>query len=83
MRNIAKWLDNVLVDDLHISPDIAGFVNTAVLIAALIIATVGINWLMQSIFRWITKRSSSLAHSKWHKFLVKRKIGHHLILLVT
>ena len=83
MRNIAKWLDNVLVDDLHISPDIAGFVNTAVLIAALIIATVGINWLMQSIFRWITKRSGSLAHSKWHKFLVKRKIGHHLILLVT
>ena len=36
MRNIAKWLDNVLVDDLHISPDIAGFVNTAVLIATMI-----------------------------------------------
>ena len=83
MKNIAKWLDNVLVDDLHISPDIAGFVNTAVLIAALTVVSVGINWLMQSIFRWIAKRSGKFSHSKWHKFLVKRKIGHHLILLIT
>ena len=83
MKNIAKWLDNVLVDNLHISPDIAGFVNTAVLIAALTVVSVGINWLMQSIFRWIAKRSGKFSHSKWHKFLVKRKIGHHLILLIT
>jgi small-conductance mechanosensitive channel len=82
MIDIVKWLDALLIDKLHINPDIAEPANTALLIVAMLLVAIGTNWLIQSLFRWFTKRSKRLARSKWHHFLVKRKLGHHLLLLL-
>ncbi len=82
MKNIVKLLNDFLVDKLHINPDIAGFLNTGLLIVAMILIAFGINWLIQSLFRWLSKHNVRLIRSKWHPFLVKRKLGHHILLLV-
>ena len=82
MTKIGKWLDFILTEKFHIDPDIAGILNTALLIAAMIFIGIGINWLVQSLFRWLSKHNIRLIRSKWHPFLVKRKMGHHILLLV-
>ena len=83
MTKIGKWLDFILTEKFHIDPDIAGILNTALLIAAMIFIGIGINWLVQSLFRWLSKHNIRLIRSKWHPFLVKRKLGHHILLLVS
>ena len=82
MTDIVKWLDAFLTDRLHIDPGIAEFINTAVLIAAMIMIALCINWIVQSAFRWISKHRPKLIRSRWHTFLVKRKLGHHILLLI-
>ena len=82
MTKIGKWLDVILTDKLHINPGISGFLNTAILIAAMVLIGIGINWLIQSLFRWLSKHNIRLIHSQWHPFLVKRKLGHHILLLI-
>ena len=82
MTDIVHRLDTLLTEKFHISPDIAGFINTALLITAMIFIAIGINMLIQSIFRWTSKHNIKLIRSKWHPFLVKRKLGHHVLLLI-
>ena len=82
MTDIVKRLDAILTGRLHISPEIAGFVNTAVLITVMIFIAIGINWFIQCIFKWLSKHNARLTRSKWHTFLVKRKLGHHILLLI-
>lgn len=62
--------------------DIAGFIKTALVVTAMIFIAIGLNILIQSIFRWASKHSKRLIRSKWHTFLVKRKLGHHVLLLI-
>ncbi|MBQ2111609.1 MAG: mechanosensitive ion channel family protein [Bacteroidales bacterium] len=82
MTNIANWSEDFLTDRLHIGADIAGVLSTSIIIIAMILAGIGINWLIQSIFRWISGHSSKVRRSKWHPFLNKRRIGHHILLLI-
>ena len=82
MTNIAKWLNGLLTDTLHMNPNIAGFLSTAILITAMILVAIGVNWLTQSLFRWISNHNIKLIPSRWRPFLVKRKLGHHILLLI-
>lgn len=82
MTDIVKSLDTFLTDRFHIAPDIAQFINTAILIVAMILIALCINWMIQSAFRWLTRHSRRMIHSKWHNFLIKRKLGHHILLLI-
>ena len=68
MTKIGKWLDFILTEKFHIDPDIAGILNTALLIAAMIFIGIGINWLVQSLFRWLSKHNIRLIRSKWRCF---------------
>ena len=82
MTDIVKWLNALLVDKLHMNPHIAGLLNTAILITAMILIGIGINWMAQSLFRWISNHNIKLIPSRWRPFLVKRKLGHHILLLI-
>lgn len=82
MTKIVQWLDDLLINHLHIEAEIAGFVNTTLLIIAMLLIAIGVNWLIQALFRWFVRRSTRLKGSRWHNALVKRKLGHHLILLI-
>lgn len=82
MSGIANWLDSLLTDKLHINPQIAGLLNTVILIAAMIFIAVGINWLVQGLFRWISGHNLRIRRTRWHPYLTKRKLGHRILLLV-
>ena len=82
MTDIVKWLNGLLTDTLHMNPNIAGFLSTAILITAMILVAIGVNWLTQSLFRWISNHNIKLIPSRWRPFLVKRKLGHHILLLI-
>ncbi len=82
MTDIVRWLNALLVDKLHMNPHIAGLLNTAILITSMILIGIGINWMVQSLFRWISSHNVRIIPSKWRPFLIKRKLGHHILLLV-
>ena len=82
MSSVEKWLDSLLIDKLHINSQIAGFLSTAIIIAVMILIAIGINWLVQSLYRWISKHSLRIRRTRWHPYLAKRKLGHHILLLV-
>ena len=82
MTDIVKWLNALLVDKLHMNPHIAGLLNTAILITSMILIGIGINWMVQSLFRWISSHNVRIIPSKWRPFLIKRKLGPHILLLV-
>ncbi len=82
MKSTVEWLDRLLVERLNINPDIAGTINTAIIIIAMVLAAVGLNWLLQNIYRWLSKRNVRFIRSKWHPYLAKRNLGHHILLLI-
>ncbi len=82
MTFIGKWLESLLIDRLHMNPDFAGILNSALLIATMVLFSFGLNWIIQRGFRWLSKHNVRLLRSKWHPFLVKRKLGHHVLLLI-
>lgn len=82
MTKIVQWLDDLLINRLHIEAETADFINTTLLIIAMLLIAIGVNWLIQALFRWFVRRSTRLKGSRWHNALVKRKLGHHLILLI-
>ena len=82
MTKVVQWLNDILVGKMHMDPDLAGFLNTALLIVAIIFIGIGVNWICQSIFRWLSRHNLRLIRSHWHPFLAKRKIGHNILLLI-
>lgn len=82
MTNISQWLHDLLAVKMNVDPDIAGILSTLLLVGAMIVIGVGINWLLQYILSWFTKRSKKLKHSKWNSIIVQRRLGHHILLLI-
>lgn len=77
-----KLIEDIFADRLHIDPHAAESLYTVIVITAMILIGLGINWILQSIFRWMSRHNVKLIRSKWHPYLVKRKIGHHALMLI-
>jgi len=82
MTKISQWLHDLLAVKMNVDPDIAGILSTLLLVGAMIAIGVGINWLLQYILSWFTKRSKKLKHSRWNSIIVQRRLGHHILLLI-
>lgn len=82
MTKISQWLHDLLAVKMNVDPDIAGILSTLLLVGAMIAIGVGINWLLQYILSWFTKRSKKLKQSKWNSIIVQRRLGHHILLLI-
>lgn len=50
--------------------------------AAIIMAGIAVNWILQALFKWISRHNIRILRSKWHPHLAKRKLGHNILLLV-
>ena len=50
--------------------------------AAVIISGILTNWILQLIFKVLSKHNIRLMKSKWHPYLVKRKLGQNILLLI-
>ncbi len=82
MLDIAKQFNELIIEKMHLTEVIGGFVYGAIVISAMIFAAVGVNWMIQAGFKWAIGRSGKLKKSRWHGYLVKRRVGHHILLLI-
>ena len=82
MPDVFKNFNDLIVEKMHLSEGFGGFVYAVIVIAAMILVAIGLNWLLQWVFRWISRKSGKLNKGKWHGYLVRRKLGHHILLLV-
>ena len=82
MLEIAKKFHDLLQKKIGVAEEFGEIVYGALVVAAMIIVAVSINWVVQRGFQWLWNRSGRLKKSKWHNYLLKRKVGHHVLLLV-
>ena len=82
MKDITKWIDSTLTGRMGLKIDMATVISDAIATAAIVIIGIGINWICQSIFRWVSKHNLKLISSKWHPYLAKRKLGNRILLLI-
>ena len=82
MLEIAKKFEILVTDRMGLSEEFGGFVYSVVVCAVMILAAIGINLILQAAFIWVSGKSTKFKKSRWHGYLVRRKIGHHILLLV-
>ena len=82
MTDIIKWTSSLLVGHMGLEEETAAFFSNLIGSALIVLAGVGINWICQAIFRWLSSHNIKLLHSRWHPYLTKRKLGHHLLLMI-
>ena len=82
MTTVVEWLNGVMTGSLKMKPEIANAVDGLAGGILILMVSIGINWLCQSIFRWATKRDGKKDGSKWRPYLSKRKLGHNILLLI-
>ena len=82
MTTIVQWLNDMMIGHLGMKADLADKIDGMMALAVIIAISIGINWVCQSIYRWMSKRNIKLIHSKWQPFLSKRRMGHNILLLI-
>ena len=82
MLGIATKLHDLFAEKAGLSEGFGTIIYGAIVCTAMLLAAIGINWAMQSLFRWITGKSGKLKKSRWQGYLIKRKVGHHILLLI-
>ena len=81
MLEIAKRFSDVLAGKMNLSAELGEFLYGACVVTLMIAVAVGINWVIQMVFRKISG-ARKLKKNKWHNLLAKRKLGHHIMLLI-
>jgi len=82
MLKIAERYSELLIDKVGLSETSGGIIYGASAVVLMIAAGVGINWGIQWVFGWIMEKRAKNKRSRWHGYLVKRRLGHHLLLLI-
>lgn len=82
MLKIAEKYSELLIDKVGLSETSGGIIYGASAVVLMIAAGVGINWGIQWMFAWIMEKRAKNKRSRWHGYLVKRRLGHHLLLLI-
>ena len=82
MLEIGKRLHELLVKKMALSDTFGELLYGAIVTAAIILLGIGINWLIQKSFTWIAGKSGKLKKSRWHGYIVKRRLAHHVLLLI-
>ena len=67
---------------LGMGGELANMLDESMAVILLLGLCVGINWILQSIFRSISAHSYKLKHSKWGQILIKRRLGYNVLLLI-
>lgn len=82
MTTIVQWLNGIMTGRFKMNPDLADTIDGIVALIVIVLASVGINWMVQSIYRWMSRHNIRLMRSKWQPHLSKRKLGYRVLLLV-
>ena len=82
MATFVNWMNGLMTKHLGVSIKHADMFDETLAIAVLIAFCVGLNWLLQSLFRYISSHSRKLARSRLNLLLVKHRLGYNILLLV-
>ena len=82
MKPLVDWFKEIMTGRLGIDETLASTLDSTVTTVILLGICIGINWLLQSIFRWIIKRKDKHHTATWHIVLVRRKLGYNILLLI-
>ncbi len=62
--------------------DLADTIDGIAALVCIVMIAIGVNWIFQSIFRWLSKRNLRIIRSKWQPYLSKRKLGRRILLFI-
>ena len=62
--------------------DLADTIDGIAALVCIVMAAIGVNWIFQSIYRWLSKRNLRTIRSKWQPYLSKRKLGYRILLII-
>ena len=82
MTDIISKVSSFLTGHFELGAHAAELIGNAMAITAIIFAGIGINWICQLIFKWLSRHNIRLIRSKWHPYLIKRKIGHNILMII-
>ena len=82
MTTIVEWLNGIMTGRFKMKPEVADTIDGIAALICIVMIAIGINWIFQGIYRWLSKRNLRLGRSKWQPYLSKRKLGHRILLLI-
>lgn len=82
MATFVNWMNGLMTKHLGVSIKHADMFDETIAIAVLIAFCVGLNWVLQSLFRFISSHSRKLARSRLNLLLVKHRLGYNVLLLI-
>ena len=82
MTTIVDWLNGIMTGHFGIKAETADRIDGIAALVCIVMIAIGVNWIFQGIYRWISKRNLRLARTKWQPYLSKRKLGHRILLMI-
>ena len=82
MTTIVDWLNSIMTGRFGIKAETADRIDGIAALVCIVMIAIGVNWIFQGIYRWLSKRNLRLARTKWQPYLSKRKLGHRILLMI-
>ena len=82
MTTIVEWMNDIMIGHFKMKPELADTIDGIAALGCILLISVGVNWIFQGIYRWLSKRNLRLGRGKWQPYLSKRKLGHRILLLI-
>ena len=82
MTTIVEWLNGIMTRRFGMDADLADTIDGIAALVCIVMVAISVNWIFQSIYRWLSKRNLRIIRSKWQPYLSKRKLGHRILLLI-
>ncbi|MBR5103254.1 MAG: mechanosensitive ion channel [Bacteroidales bacterium] len=75
-------MNDIMIGHFKMKPELADTIDGIAALGCILLISVGVNWIFQGIYRWLSKRNLRLGRGKWQPYLSKRKLGHRILLLI-
>ena len=75
-------MNGIMTMQFGVNADLADTIDGIAALVFIVMIAIGVNWVFQSIYRWVSKRNLRIIRSKWQPYLSKRKLGHRILLLI-
>ena len=82
MATIVDWLNGIMTGRFGMKEDTADTIDGIAALVCIVMIAIGVNWIFQGIYRWLSKRNLRIIRSRWQPYLTKRKLGHRILLLI-
>ena len=64
MTTIVEWLNGIMTGRFRMKADLADTIDGIAALVCIVMIAIGVNWIFQSIFRWLSKRNLRIIRSK-------------------